>query len=170
MISNKANLLASVHEYVDQYIAHLDTNSVEHLDAANRDLRRVISELERLNEHVDQPEKIDRLNAYISAQVDTLRATAQKPAPRTLSHPKQTLAQAFRDYINTEIAYLTKASGGVQRQQVNLLLSDVIADLKALALHPDDEQAFMLAKDLAAKEEQLHKLQRPWQNITTETN
>ena len=56
-----------------------------------------------------------------------------------------------------------RAQGKVEREQTSLLLSDVIADLKALALHPNDEQALQLAADLEVKREQLRKLQRPWQ-------
>jgi len=80
-----------------------------------------------------------------------------------VSHEKRTLAQAFQEYLSTEVEYLARAGGGLQRQQTNLLLSDVIEDLKALSLHPTNDQALVLARDLEVKEEQLRKLQRPWQ-------
>jgi hypothetical protein len=166
MITNKANLLTTLHEYVDQYIGYIDTTSEAQLDAANRDLRRVITELEGLQQHVDQPKHIDQLTQYLCERIDQLRAVVPTPAPKAVSRPKQTLAQAFRDYINTEVAYITNHRGNMQRQQANLLLSDIIADLKALALHPTDEQALNLARDLETKEHQLHKLQRPWQQAS----
>ena len=71
--------------------------------------------------------------------------------------------QALQDYISSEIDYLARAGGATRRIQTNLLLGDIIADLKALALHPDDQQALMLAADLESKREQLSKIQRPWQ-------
>ncbi len=73
------------------------------------------------------------------------------------------LASTFQTYLNQEIAYLATVSDSTRPDQLNLLLGDIIADLKALALHPTDEQAMQLAADLDRKRQQVEMLDRPWQ-------
>ena len=167
MITNHAKLLEQVHEYVDEYIKYLGTHPEAPVAEANDELRRIIGELEKLQSDPDQQAEAARLSHRISDQLGhlniLLEQAQRKARPQTPSRQQQTLADAFRNYLNTEVDYLMRAQGKVAREQTNLLLSDVIADLKALALHPNDEQALQLAADLEAKREQLRKLQRPWQ-------
>ena len=167
MITNHAQLLKQVHEYVDEYIKYLGTHPEAPVTEANDELRRIIGELEKLQSDPDQQAEAARLSNRISDQLGhlniLLEQAQRKARPQTPSRQQQTLAEAFRNYLNSEVDYLMRAQGKVEREQTSLLLSDVIADLKALALHPNDEQALQLAADLEVKREQLRKLQRPWQ-------
>jgi len=168
MITSHTNLLKQLHDYVDEYVLYLDTASEGKIDEANRDLRRLITELEHLQQHSDEPAKVNQLAQDVGAHLDQLRAhTWEQRRQRQVSHEKRTLAQAFQEYLSTEVDYISRAGGGLRRQQTNLLLSDVIEDLKALSLHPTDDQALVLAHNLEIKEEQLRKLQRPWQQAGT---
>lgn len=167
MVTNHAKLLKQVHEYVDDYIGYLGTQPESSLVEANEELRKIIGELENLQSQPDQQAEAARLTNRIADQLGHLNVllmrtqnTMRRPKP---SGAKQTLAEAFRNYLNTEVDYLMRAGGSVRREQTNLLLGDVIADLKELALHPTDEQALELAADLDHKRTQLAKLQRPWQ-------
>lgn len=167
MITSHTNLLRQLHEYVDEYIEYLFERSSVVTPEITSDLRKIIDELEELQKRRDQRLEAEQLARRIGDQLAHLRMfTAEPSRRRTLpSQPQQTLLDAFRAYFNQEIAYLDRVEGGVQREQVNLLLADIIADLKALALHPTDEQALQLATDLEAKREQVKQLQRPWQQM-----
>jgi hypothetical protein len=169
MITSHAKLLTQLHEYVDEYIDYMSIRPEQSLVEANEELRKIIAELESLQAHPDQRAEAARLSQRIEDQIghlNMLMAQVNQRQRRTApSRPKQTLAQAFQSYLSTEIDYLLRSSGGARREQCCLLLGDVIADLKALALHPTDEQALQLAADLEAKRTQLRKLERPWQQI-----
>ncbi|HEX6292865.1 MAG TPA: hypothetical protein VFZ66_27010 [Herpetosiphonaceae bacterium] len=169
MITSHTNLLRQLHEYVDEYVDYLATcaNTPASCAEVRDDIRKIIQELEALQAHPDQRSEAERLSQRVGDQIAHLRMLhAQMPArPVRPSQPRRTLTQAFQDYINTEVEYLARAGGGAQRTQINALLSDVIADLKALTLNPTDEQALVLAHDLEIKREQLKRLQRPWQQL-----
>ena len=90
---------------------------------------------------------------------------AQTRRHAATSKPQRTLVEAFKQYLAEEVDYLTRISGSTRREQTNVLLGDIIGDLKALALHPTDEQSMMLAADLERKCAQVQKLQRPWQQM-----
>ncbi len=167
MITPHTSLLQQLHEYVDAYIVYLFDRASGATPEVITDLHQIIDELEALQKHRDQDAEAERLAQRIGDQLAHLRMLTLEPAQRrTLpSRPKQTLLDAFHAYFNQEIAYLARVEGAAQREQINLLLGDIIADLKALALHPTDEQALWLAADLKAKREQVKKLQRPWQQV-----
>jgi plasmid maintenance system antidote protein VapI len=166
MVTPHTTLLQQVHEYVDAYIAYLGKGTTVATPEINAELHQIIRELESLQTHPDQAAEATRLSQRIGDQLAHLRMVSeQPPSQASPSRPQQTLAQAFRDYLQQEITYLARVSGGTRREQTNLLLGDIIADLKALALHPTDEQAIRLAADLEAKREQLANLQRPWQQM-----
>ena len=166
MISSHAKLLEQVHEYVDEYIAYLGDHASAVTPQVNDDLRGVIHDLEVLQTHPDQPQRVERVAEGICDQLERLRQLHNPTRSRqTLSRPKRTLAQAFQEYIEQEVNYLAQVGGSTRREQVNLLLGDIITDLNALALHPTDEQAELLAADLEKKRRQLEKLERPWQQM-----
>lgn len=165
MVANHASLLRQLRDYVDEHVTYLGKTEHRAGDEANADLRRIIAELEELLAHPDQQAEAARLQARIENQLAHLRSintrtAAKRPAP---SRPQQTLVPAFQSYINEEVAYLLRVSGGAHREQTNLLLSDIVGDLKALALRPNEKQSEQLAADLDRKCEQVRKLQRPWQ-------
>lgn len=163
MITNQTSLLNKLHKYVDEYIDYMDSGAEHGMIDATDQLRRVVHELEALQANPNQPAESVRLEQTIDRSLDYLRALAEQQRPTPLSRPRRTLAQAFREYINQEVDYLSRAGGTLHHEQANLLIGDIIADLKALSLRPDDDQALQLAADLEAKREQLTKLQRPWQ-------
>jgi hypothetical protein len=167
MLTPHTNLVRQLHEYVDAYIAYLFERSSGATPEITTDLHQIIEELEALQKHRDQDAEAERLARRIGDQLAHLRMLTAEPAQRRIlpSPPKQTLLDAFHAYFNQEIAYLARVEGAVQREHINLLLGDIIADLKALALHPTDEQALWLAADLEAKREQVKHLQRPWQQV-----
>jgi CRP-like cAMP-binding protein len=166
MITSHARLLQQLHEYVDEYIAYIGNQSSQATVQATNDLRWVIHELEDLQKNPAQPHRVERVRESISDQLERLRQFHAAERARKAVRPQhRTLAQLFQEYIQQEIDYLMRGSEGVRREQVNLLLGDVIADLKALALHPTEAQAKQLAADLEKKREQIAKLQRPWQEL-----
>ncbi len=156
-------LLNELHGYVDEYIAYLSSGIAGSTPDANAELRQIIEELVDLQTHPDRTAKVADVSRRIAAQRAWLRRTAGMPHHVAPSSAKQTLVQALQHYISSEIDYLARAGGATRRIQTNLLLGDIIADLKALALHPDDHQALVLAADLENKRQQLSKIQRPWQ-------
>lgn len=167
MIPAHARLLQQLNDYVSEYVGYLATCGETCRAEVNDDLRRIIEELETLQAHPDQRAESERLAQRLSSQIDHLRAL-QHPAERrhaSVPQPKRSLVQAFQEYIDQEVNYLLKVSGGARREQTNLLLGEIIADLKSLALHPTDQQATMITADLEAKRAQLQKLQRPWQQM-----
>lgn len=170
MITNHAKVLKQLHEYVCDYIDYAGTRPEASLAEANEELKKIIGELEELQAHPDQPAEAAHVSTRLADQLRHLQLQLERTEHRRQraqpSHQKRTLAQAFSDYLCTEVDYLMKAGGGTRREQTNLLLGDVIADLKALALHPTDEQALQLAADLECKRAQLQKLERPWQQVT----
>jgi hypothetical protein len=163
MITNQTRLFDQLHKYVDEYIDYMNTGAEHGAIEATDQLRRVVHELEALQANPNQPADAIRLEQTINVSLDHLRTLAQQERRAPVSRPKRTLAQAFRDYLSEEVDYLSRAGGALHREQANLLISDIIADLKALSLRPDDDQALQLAADIEAKREQLNKLQRPWQ-------
>ena len=164
MSSSQTTLLKQAQAYVDEYVNHVSSGACANEVGANAELRRIIAELEHVQTHPDQPAKVAEVSRQISDQIERLRTACGQPHRHpAASQSKRTLGQALREYFDSEIEYLARAGGATRREQTNLLLGDLIADLKALALHPNDEQALVLAADLEAKREQLRKVQRPWQ-------
>lgn len=159
----QTTLLQELHGYVDEYIKHLSSGAAVPTGAANAELRRIIDELEYLQMHPDQATKVADVSRRIAAHRAWLRRTAEQPHHPAPSSAKRSLAQALQDYISSEIDYLARASGAERRIETNLLLGDIISDLKALALHPDDHQSLVLTADLESKRKQLNEIQRPWQ-------
>jgi hypothetical protein len=159
----QTTLLNELHGYVDEYIAYLSSGIAGSTADANAELRQIIAELEDLQTHPDRTAKVAAVSRRIAARRAWLRRIADQPYRAAPSSAKRTLVQALQDYINSEIDYLARVGGATRRIQTNLLLGDIIADLKALALHPDDQQALVLAADLESKRQQLSKIQRPWQ-------
>jgi hypothetical protein len=159
----QTTLLKELHGYVDEYITYLSSGIARSTADANAELRQIIEELEDLQTHPDRTAKVAHVSRRIAAQRAWLRRTTEMPHHAARSSAKHTLAQALQDYISSEIDYLARAGGATRRIQTNLLLGDIIADLKALALHPDDHQALLLAADLERKRKQLSKIQPPWQ-------
>ncbi|MBA3948054.1 MAG: hypothetical protein H0X37_26335 [Herpetosiphonaceae bacterium] len=164
MATNTTGLLQQLHAYVDTYIAYLGHGPGAHMDQANSDMQRVIHELEDIQAHPDQAGEAERAMKRISALLDHLRFQHQQaPHPHRASVQQESLARAFRSYLDDEISYISHTGRSVWRDQTNLLLGDVIADLKALALNPTDEQAARLTQDLEQKRAELARVQRPWQ-------
>ena len=159
----QTTLLNELHGYVDEYITYLSSGMAGSTADANAELRQIIEELEDLQTHPDRTAKVADVSRRIAVQRAWLRRIPEPPHHAVPSSAKRTLVQALQDYINSEIDYLARAGGATRRTQTNLLLGDIIADLKALALHPDDQQALVLAADLERKRQQLSTLQRPWQ-------
>ena len=159
----QTKLLKELHANVDAYITHLSSGTTAPTGDANAELRRIIGELEDLQTYPDQTTKLADVSRRIAAHRAWLQRTTEQlhhPAP---SNAKHTLVQALQDYISSEIDYLARVGGATRRIQTNLLLGDIISDLRTLALHPDDHQSLALTADLERKREQLSKIQRPWQ-------
>lgn len=108
MVTGHANVLRQMQDYVDEYVTYLESGADADTIESDTELRRIIAELEALQQHPDQ-HTADRLAQRIEAQVRHLRALGT-PAPHTQAHhhqhhaahpaqPKQTLSQAFRDYV-----------------------------------------------------------------------
>lgn len=171
MVTSQAKLLNQLHEYVDEYVNYLSICSDSSCDDVNADLRRIIAELEELQAHPDQKAQTDKIAQRVSDQIEHLRmlkdlsSRTRRSAPT--SKPRRTLADAFKQYLAEEVDYLTRVGGSARRDQTNVLLGDIIGDLKALALHPSDEQSMMIAADLERKSAQVQKLQRPWQQMNS---
>ncbi|GAC1359476.1 MAG: hypothetical protein NVS4B8_15540 [Herpetosiphon sp.] len=164
METSHSSLLQRLHEYVDTYITYLAHCGDSVTDEANADIHRVIRELETLQSHPDQATEANKTAERVSAQLGHLRAIFDKQrAKRAVTVQQQSLSQAFRRYLDDEIKFLARSGGSVRGEQANLLLGDIIADLRALSLHPDDEQATRLSNDLEQKRNQLARLERPWQ-------
>jgi hypothetical protein len=165
----QTTLLKELHGYVDDYITHLCTGTTVTTADANAELRQIIDELEELQTHPDRMAKIADVSRHIAHQREWLRRNADQLHHAAPSSAKRTLVQALQDYFSSEVDYLARVGGASRRLQTNLLLGDIIADLKTLALHPDDRQALALAADLERKRSQLAKIQRPWQQQLLET-
>ena len=166
MATNPTGLLQQLHAYVDSYIGYVSQGAEAPLEQANTDMQRVIHELEELQSHPDQAGETDRVTQRISALLDHLRyQNRHAPHPKKTSPPQESLARAFQSYLDDEITYISRSGRSVWRDQTNLLLGDVIADLKALAMNPTDEQAQRLTKDLEQKRAELARVQRPWQQV-----
>lgn len=166
MNASQTGLLRQLHAYVDEYVSHVSMGACQPDIDANAELRYIIGEIEQIQTHPDQQARVIAVTRHIGDQLEQLRMANQQ----AWQHPhqsasKRTLGQALQDYFNTEIAYVARIGGAARREQTNLLLGDIIADLKALALEPTDEQALRLAADLEVKRKQLNRLQRPWQQI-----
>src|SRR5919199_3471815 len=120
MITNHAQLLEQVHEYVDEYIKYLGTHPEAPVVEANDELRRIIGELEKLQSNPDQQAEAARLSNRISDQLGHLNMLLEqaqhRAQPQPPSHQQQTLAEAFRNYLNTEIDYLMRTDGKVERE------------------------------------------------------
>lgn len=165
MATVHTSLLQQIQRYIEEYVSYLGSTTSIATPQVNDDLRRIIDELEQLQAHPQQTEETQRLAARIGDQIEHLRHSSESPRRAVVRHPQQTLAQALHRYIDQEMIYLAKVGGSARRDQINLLLSDIIADLKALALDPTDEQAEQLAADIDAKRQQASNLQRPWQQM-----
>ncbi len=164
MVTNPTGLLQQLHAYVETYIAYLSHGTEAHAEQANAEMQRVIHELEHVQAHPDQASEAECATQRISALLDQLRSETQRvPHPHRTSVPHQSLARAFRSYLDDEITYIARSGRSVAREQANLLLGDVIADLKALSLNPTEAQAHRLTRDLEQKRAELARIQRPWQ-------
>ncbi len=164
MVTNPTGLLQQLHAYVDTYIAYLSHGTEAHAEQANAEMQRVIHELEHLQAHPDQAAEAEHVTQRIGTLLDQLRSQTQHaPHPHRTSVPHQSLARAFRSYLDDEITYIARSGRSVVREQANVLLGDVIADLKALSLNPTEEQAQRLTRDLEQKRAELARVQRPWQ-------
>jgi hypothetical protein len=159
----QTTLLRELHGYVDEYITYLCSGASVPTADANAELRQIIDELEELQTHPEQLAKLADVSRRISNQRARLQRSADQPRHTPPSSAQRTLVQALQDYISSEIDYLAEVGGARRRIETNLLLGDIIADLKTLALHPDDQQALALAADVEKKRRQVNRIQRPWQ-------
>ncbi|HEX6290144.1 MAG TPA: hypothetical protein VFZ66_13200 [Herpetosiphonaceae bacterium] len=165
MITTYTDLLKRIDQYVDAYILCLGACSGEQVEQVNDDLRRVIDELQNLQKHPDQRGAVDAVSEQIAARGVQLRALIQPPSPGRSAQATESLRRALHRYLGAVVVYLEQAGGFVGREHMSLLLGEMIADLRALALHPADEDVMRFAADLETKCEQLPQLQRPWQQF-----
>jgi hypothetical protein len=164
MGTSHTDFLNQLRDYVNEYVRYVVDQSTVVTPEVNDNLRRVIRELEELQKHPDQRQQTERATEGIGDQLARLRQLhAQAGGKQVVTRPHRTLMQSFQDYIDSEVAYLASIGSNPNREQINLLLGDIIGDLKALSLHPTEEQAERLAADLEQKRAQVIRLQRPWQ-------
>ncbi len=153
------DLLRQLKDYIEAFLKHARS-----AEDSGVELRQLITALEDIQKHPELRVRVELLAASLRQRTLRLQARLDQPdaEPSVAGH---VLASAFEHYIDDTIAYLDRA-GDLRREQLALLIGDLVADLKLLALHQDIDQLRALSGGIDAKRAQLLSLQRPWQSAS----